>query len=241
MRKFSKLLGAFLLFFLLTAFSFTGAKAAEKSFEIYYTNSETGYVVAIYDGAGLFSTSELGALAMEMQTATAYGNIVLYTTYQNNYGDTARLGDAICSYFSYSSTTVFIIDMDLRYLRIQSSGSNEKNMTTSKANSIADNIYSYASDGNYYRCAMEAFEQINTVLDGGHIAQPMKYISNALFAIMLALLINYFIAKGTAANRKMGEKELFSNLSQAYLRYDNFDVQHTYTEKHYSPSSQHTP
>ncbi|MBQ2510253.1 MAG: hypothetical protein II529_05470, partial [Erysipelotrichaceae bacterium] len=41
--------------------------------------------------------------------------------------------------------------------------------------------------------AYDVFDQAQTLLEGGRIAQPMKYISNALIASVAALLINFIV------------------------------------------------
>ena len=56
-------------------------------------------------------------------------------------------------------------------------------------------MYTYASDADYYICAMKVYEQEYTLLQGRKIAQPMKYISNALLAVVIAVVINYIIVR----------------------------------------------
>ena len=65
--------------------------------------------------------------------------------------------------------------------------------TGSYANTITDNIYRYASKEEYYNCAYNAYDHALTLLKGGMISQPMKYISNALIALVSALLLNFMV------------------------------------------------
>ena len=51
------------------------------------------------------------------------------------------------------------------------------------AYSITDNTYTYATNKDYYGCASYSFKQINTILSGGKIAEPMRYTSNIFIAI----------------------------------------------------------
>ena len=94
------------------------------------------------------------------------------------------------------SGVIFLVDMSRRKLVIHTDGDIEKTVTADYADTITDNIYRMASDGDYYACASEAFSQIQTLLAGGKIRQPMKHTSNALLALTLALFICYLYMKG---------------------------------------------
>ena len=72
-------------------------------------------------------------------------------------------------------------------------------------------MYAYAYDGEYYQCAASAFEQVGRLLQGGEIARPMKYINNALLALILAVLINYAIITTQAAKRRSKQERIFGN------------------------------
>ena len=45
-------------------------------------------------------------------------------------------------------------------------------------------------------------------MDGGRIARPMKYICNALLALICALLVNYLAIRVSSGNRRVTKKEL---------------------------------
>ena len=126
--------------------------------------------------------------------------------------------------------------MDNREIYIFSDGAIYRTVTKSYAESITDNVYSYASKGNYYRCASEAFEQINTLLAGQKIAQPMKNISNVLLALILAALINYFLAMRTAGSAKASSKEILNSISTQFS-FRNAQKCLTKQDKVYSPPS----
>ena len=53
-------------------------------------------------------------------------------------------------------------------------------LQNSYADSITDNVYTYASNRDYFSCAAKGFERELNLLKGQKIRQPMKYISNAL-------------------------------------------------------------
>ena len=99
------------------------------------------------------------------------------------------------------------IDMKNRKIYIFSNGENYNKITDAKAETITDNIYELATDKKYYECAKEAYKQILTVLEGGKIAEPMKYISNAVLAVMVALFINFAIFKIATNNKKASGNE----------------------------------
>lgn len=94
-----------------------------------------------------------------------------------------------------------MIDMDNRNIWIHSNGAIYRTITKSYADTITDNVYTYASAQDYYGCASEAYTQMATLLAGRRIAQPMKYISNALLALIIALLINYFVVRAFPVQR----------------------------------------
>ena len=106
--------------------------------------------------------------------------------------------------------------MDNRELCLISNGDISKAITNSYADTITDNVYSYASDGDYYRCALKVFQQVHALLTGHKIMQPMKYISNALLALILAALINYFVVMLCSGSSKASRKEILDSISTRF-------------------------
>lgn len=195
-------------FFLLLSGSIT-CKAETKT----YTNKSTGYQVIVEDDADLLTDVEETALGKEMASITAYGSVAFKSIDYNPYYSTE---DYIKNYyrdtFGSTSATVFLVDMDERNIWIHSNGTIYKTITKSYANTITDNVYKYASNGDYYTCAYTAFGQINTLLEGRKIAQPMKYISNAFLAIIVALLLNYFLVRSFSRAKKPSKDELLGKV-----------------------------
>ena len=178
-----------------------------------YINPDTGYRVVVEDDAELLSEAELSSLSDEMRQITEYGNVLFKTTNENpSYGSSATsqyAKSALENEFGTSvSATIFLIDMDQREIYIYSTGAINKIVTKSKAITITDNVYTYASRQDYYGCASNAFHQMATILDGGRIAQPMKYGSNLLLALTLAMIINYIIVKAVSRSKKPDRNEL---------------------------------
>lgn len=180
--------------------------------ETVYTNPDTGYVVKIEDGADLLTDEQEQGLAKQMEAITAYGSAA-FVSLEENYSSTASYARSYTDSNFYGSTgTVFVIDMYNREIYIDTTGSMRKQLTSAYANTITDNIYTYATDADYYECATQAFAQIYTLLEGGRIAQPMKYISNALLAIVIALLINYIIVMRMSSKHRPSRSQLLEGI-----------------------------
>ena len=158
-----------------------------------YTNPNTNYEVVIEDNADLLTDAEEQMLASDMIPLTEYGNIGFHSIDSNASSTSSYARSYYHAAFGTQSGTVFLVDMDNREIFIFSDGANYKVITKSKADVITDNVYRFASKGDYYGCASSAFEQMQTLLEGNRIAQPMKYVSNALLAIILGLLINFIV------------------------------------------------
>lgn len=229
MRKFLILTGTILL--LVFGLSFD-AKAAS----ITLSNQETGYLVIVEDDADLLSDEEEEQLALEMQEITAYGNVAFKSISYNEHSASYFAREYYHETFHQESGTLFLIDMDNREIYIFSDGAVYQTITVAYANIITDNVYTYASDGDYYSCASKAYHQIYTLLSGQKIAQPMKYISNALLALILAALINYFIVRLLSGSSKPGTSEILNSISTKYA-FVHPNMTLTNQTKVYSPPS----
>lgn len=174
-----------------------------------YVNEKTKYKVIFEDDASLLSTDEAEQLIEVMKPITAYGSVAFKSISTNKYSSTSSYAsNYYASKFQTGSGTIFLIDMDKRNLWIHSNGKIYSTITTSYANVITDNVYRYASNKDYYTCASKVFEQEASLLAGRRISQPMKYISNALLALVAAILINYLIVRAASRKRKASQNEL---------------------------------
>lgn len=201
-----------------------------------YTNPETGYEVFAADDANLLTEEELASIEKAMEPVTAYGNAVFKTVSENSSSTRAYAERYYESLFGNESGTLFVIDMDNRYLYIHNTGSVSRLVTSGQCDIITDNIYTYASDGDYAGCAAAAYQQLFQLLEGGRIAQPMKYICNLLLAVILALLINYALVRAYSAGKKPSGSQLLSGIYASYsLRDTHADFSHQ--TKVYSPRS----
>ena len=141
-------------------------------------------------------------------------------------------------YLGTESSILFLIDMDNRqlYIRANNGGGIGKKITASYCRVISDNVYSYASEGDYYTCAYKVFDQALTLLAGQRISQPMKYVCNALFAIAIGMILCYFLAKGTSSIRRTTDDEMLEYANKN-ISYTPPELEHSYTEKKYHPRS----
>lgn len=204
---------------------------------IYYTNPETGYVVRIEDDAALLTDYERTQLADLMKDITQYGNAAFKSILTNSYSTT---GDYAYAYyaqiFQKNSGTVFLIDMAKRKIWIHSNGEIYKTITESYADTITDNIYTYASKKEYYNCASKAFEQELALLKGSKIRQPMKYTSNILLALIIALFANYGIVRLLTKQKKPKSKQLISG-AFVHQAFNDTQFQFINQTRVYSPPS----
>lgn len=219
MRKFTALIFMCFLTLSLTCKAAASANTADKADSsaaasaVTWSNQETGYYIILEDDADLLTDAQESRLVTEMQEITVYGNAAFKSISYNNYTAASFAENYYHALFGQESGTLFLIDMDNRELYLFSDGAINKTITSAYANTITDNVYRYASNSDYYQCAFTAFEQIHTLLSGHRIAQPMKYISNALLALILAALINYFIVRLCSASPKPGSNEILQSIS----------------------------
>ncbi|MBR4341733.1 MAG: TPM domain-containing protein [Lachnospiraceae bacterium] len=205
-------------------------------------NSVTGFAAMVYDLAGLMSQTEAKTLLEDIYQYTEFGDMVVLTTNENTYGNSESATDKYCEafyqkYSKKSDCVIFCIDMKTRYILVYSAGSVvENNLTRSKCDSITDNVYSYASDKQYFQCASKAYEQIGKVLNGMHIAQPMKVVSNLFIAFVVGFVIMYLVALSKSKVGKTGDDELLKYVAVNFAANNPTDIV-TGTTKTYCPRS----
>ena len=149
----------------------------------------------IEDELGLFYGEDMDSLYSVMDKLTEYGNVLLLTAELK-----AGEADSYCDrryveIFGYTEGVVFLIDMGDRILWFKGMEDTDRIITDSICNTITDNVYTYASDGDYVKVSEKAFEQALTVLSGNKIGQPLKYISNIFFAFGVSFLICFMMLK----------------------------------------------
>ena len=205
------------------------------------TNSDTDYKMIIDDQAGYFSDDEIDDLIDVMTPITDYSNVAVLTTESHSYSSTSRLAEAYSddNFGSYTNRIVFVIDRDLNEIYLDTGGKIRRTINSSRATSITDNTYVYATASygrDYYTCAYKTMEQVLTLLEGGRIAEPMRYICSALLAIIIALMLNYFIVMFYSRSRKESAKEILGGI-YSDVKITNPSTAFVNQTKRYSPPS----
>ena len=201
-----------------------------------YTNPETDYVVIVEDDADLLTDEEEELLAEEMETITRWGNVGFKSIDDNSTTAERYLDSYYRELFGRGSGIVFLIDMDNRMLWVKCDGKISRIVTNSYCDAITDNVYRYASREDYYGCAQRVYRQVVTLMSGNSIALPMKYISNALLAVIAALLLNYLIMRRMAKNSMPTQKDWLRNVNSHYSL-TNTRADYINTTKIYDPPS----
>lgn len=179
------------------------------------TDAASGFAWVIDDEAGYFNESELRELGSLLSRITPYCNAVLATTESHPYSSTFDYAEHCFDdlFDRDADGIVFVIDRDLNEIFLYTNGSIRRTITDSRAYSITDNTYIYATaahDYDYGRCSAKTLEQVQALLEGRKIAEPMKYICSALLAVIVALLANYFIAMFLSRSRRANIREILT-------------------------------
>ena len=129
-------------------------------------------------------------LTEQLREVLTYGNAAVVTMDKHSYESTDSLARNRYSWmFGRESGVMFVIDMYLRNIYIYCDGEIHRVINTRRANEITDNTYRLASQGKYYECVSESYKQIITLLEGGRIFTPMKYVAYFFISLGLALMI----------------------------------------------------
>lgn len=197
-------------------------------------NESSGYDYFIQDEANLFNRNEEAVLTNILYEISEFGHAGVITLDDDPSGNTERYAyDYMMEHYRYKNAVLLIIDMDCRLITVWGNGDIQQRVQQ-YSTTITDNIYEYASDGNYFECAKEGLDEINAVLKGLKIAQPMKYLSNACLAIILALLIGYVVARRTSQAAKVSNAETQKSLFSKFTFKDPKAI-YTGSTKEYSP------
>ena len=226
---------------LLPALTVYAGKGKEDA---YYKNPDSGYEACIYDQADLLSASEEKQLIEDMQTLTDYGNVVFYSISETDKQPAYKAETLYAELYGGNdvSGTLFLIDMQNRELYLYNAGRENVRsdmsyvITSGKSSSIMDNVYKYASDKDYYKCASETFRQELSLMGGGKIAQPMRITGNVFLALIIGLLIAYFIVRAFSGTNPPSEKEVLAAI-QTQQQLNNFQKIFTHQTRRYDPPS----
>ncbi len=182
----------------LLSFCFFSSKSLADD-SIRYMNPDNSFLVVIDDRADLLTDSQEEALLDVMIPLTEFGHIGFFSTNDNYTSPKYYVEEQSHNNFGrIHSQSAFLIDMDNREIYVYSDGSNYKVITDKKGTIITDNIYTYATAGDYYTCAYRAYDQMYTLLAGGKILEPMRYVSAAFISILVAMLVCFIIINSSS-------------------------------------------
>ena len=170
MRKMAKLMTViFTIALFMTAALPMRAAASDYAANPAAVNETTGYKAYIDDWEDLLTGEEEEALVSDMMPVTQYGGAAFVTEDVSAGTSKAAAERMYRELFGTGSGTLFLIDMGNRNLWIFSDGAIYQTVTGSYADTITDNVYKLAVEGQYYECAKGVFEQEARILGGGRI------------------------------------------------------------------------
>lgn len=199
-----------------------------------YVDPETGYKAVIDDQAELLTAKEELDLQPLLTELTKTSNIAVYTVDSvTNMQDYERAKNERISLFSAEDSAVFMIDMYLRRIYIGRKGNMEAIFTDAVSNNITNNIAKYATKSDYGECFRIGLSQmLDRVNSGGaNTPKPMKYLSNAVISVMLALLGAFTVAVLTSST--YSRKKTFASYEGVVV--SNVKQRVTGQSKKYSP------
>lgn len=159
-----------------------------------YTNPDSGYSAIIFDRFDELGVEDEESLLQQMGEITNTCNVayVIEDVENNDRGTIDNSQNYLHGLFGEDSNSlIFYIDLNMLY--IYAEGNISYVVTSSKAYSITDNAYPYAVRDDYYNCGKIVFEQVYKLTRGVNIPEPMKYLCNALLALMLGALLAYYL------------------------------------------------
>ena len=205
------------------------------------TNNSTGYEYILDDSADFIDDAMEDNLISKLKDTTKYCNVAVVTTTSHPYASTETF--AVKTFENYfgngSNGVIFVIDRDLNEIYLASEGSTQRTISNSKCDSICDNTYIYATsshDYDYYTCCMETIDQVNTVLSGGRISQPLRYISSIFIALAVGIIFCFMYAIALSRGRKAKNREL---MNAAFTKVDVHNARTRFVNQTrvYSPQS----
>ena len=212
----------FAIIFLVFIMLFSSFVYADSQYTYKTTDPYTGYSLSVLDLANLFDSLDVMAVSREMEPVLKYGNAMCVTysrnsdTWKKLQGKTtSEKAKILANYYLNGNGVLFLIDMDGREIYIYAVGPVYDVITKSYATIIADNTYQYASRRNYGKCASATFEQIAARLQGYRIAEPLRYITSILMALICGIFVNFLIVYGS--RRKRSRKKLKNMKAHMYI------------------------
>lgn len=227
MNKLFRLIASSILTFIL-AFTFIVAPVNS------YAEENTSYDCVIIDEEDLLTDAEEAEVMKHMMKINQYGNVMFQSVRLDSGNYEKYCEDTYYSYFGNEPGVIFQIDMGNRKLTLSSSTGLD-DIIGPERDSIVDNIYRMATDGDYCGCAGECFDEIYLVVNDGTIAHTMKYIDNAILALIISLILN-FIFIFASGKKKASANQLVKAMEGGFT-VSNVSVKEGKVTKKYSPVS----
>ena len=177
---------------------------------ISFTSKAASSNVYIADEANLLTEDEREDLQEYLESLDEDLNYVAVTVEDNDFGK--GTDEILESYYNdkYDDTQAgiaFIIDMYHREIILSGYGDTRFVLKRADALDITDNVYRYASSGDYYDCISKAFEQAYTIVNNGFVLRPMRIIVTALISLIIGFLVPFFIAIRKRSKLKLNVEE----------------------------------
>ena len=144
----------------------------------------------IDDGAELFTSEQEKELLEHITKILDNGNAAVVTV---PVGSSASAESIYQNLFGSENGTMLLIEADIDDIQFFSRGENSLIITGSKGREITDSVQEYAKDGDYFKCADEAFSQAIDLLESGSFASVFRYVAAGLLGISTVLLVGVWI------------------------------------------------
>lgn len=178
----------------------------------------------ILDEAGILSQTDEESVIQNMQSLTKYGDVALYTRSAGDADSTSAERFAAEKFQQFigndeADGILLLIDMKERMIYLETHGRFASKISVGKANSITDSVYRYASNGQYARCAKEAFKKSGRMMEGGFVFSKLKIVSNLLIAFMCSIILNFFVLRQLNRKKKTEAQEFsYANKGHTDIR-----------------------
>ena len=161
-----------------------------------YINPETGYRAVLEDDIDLLTEEEETTLMETMEELTQYTNVAFWST-RAGWNQSSAIRNAENKHISLFGPLVngivFMIDMDARYMFLDTEGWIQGVIPKSTAEIITNNVRSAMSAGRYYEASDRVYKQVRAKINGEKIAEPMRYLSAVSIGIMGGLLFALYL------------------------------------------------
>lgn len=175
--------------------------------------------VTIIDSQNLLQDTD--AVEESMQNFTPYGKAVFISTAEG-YRNASSIETLYDEYIGHGQDgMLFLIDMNSRQILIYTDGSVHSVINEAYANTITDNAYKKASDGDYDDTVEAVFDMAVRLMSGQKVAQPMRAITSFFMAICIAFIISFLIIKIAASGTSIKQTQISDDKIMSRVLYSN--------------------